>query len=162
MENFHEKHPWISCKDLVGNALWCARGGKSFLVLAPGTVGMSWRIQFYYIVNHVADSLSFLALASAKFRSHLWPAVFKLWKCILFSFSIFSFLLFWGGGPYPQHMEVPRLEVKSDLQLLVYTTAIATRDLSHVCNLYHSSWQHWIPNPPTKRGQGLNPHPCGY
>ena len=35
---------------------------------------------------------------------------------------------------------VPRLGVESELQLLVYITAIATRDLSHMCGLYHSSW----------------------
>ena len=38
-------------------------------------------------------------------------------------------------------MEVPRIGVESELQLLAYTTATATQDLSHVCNLHHSSWQ---------------------
>ena len=28
-----------------------------------------------------------------------------------------------------------------------YTTATATRDLSHIFNLHHSSWQHQILNP---------------
>ena len=49
-----------------------------------------------------------------------------------------------------QHMEVPRLGVKSELQLLAYTTATATRDMSHICNLYHSSQQCWILNPLSK------------
>ena len=44
------------------------------------------------------------------------------------------------------HMEVPRLGVKSELQLLAYASATATRDLSHVCDLLHSSWQYWILN----------------
>ena len=44
-------------------------------------------------------------------------------------------------------MEVPRLGVKSALQLLAYTTATAIRDLSHVCDLHHSSQQHRIPHP---------------
>ena len=35
-------------------------------------------------------------------------------------------------------MEVPRLGVESELQLLVYTTAPATRDSSSVCDLHHS------------------------
>ena len=48
---------------------------------------------------------------------------------------------------YLWHMEVPRLGVKSELELLAYTTAIATWDLSLVCNLYHSSWQYRILNP---------------
>ena len=47
-------------------------------------------------------------------------------------------------------MEVPRLGFKSELQLQVYTTAIAMHDLSYVCNLYHSSWQCLIPNPLSK------------
>ena len=33
-------------------------------------------------------------------------------------------------GPHLQHMEVPRLGVKSELQLPAYTTAIAMQDLS--------------------------------
>uniref|UniRef100_A0A8D2AHA0 Unconventional myosin-VI n=1 Tax=Sus scrofa TaxID=9823 RepID=A0A8D2AHA0_PIG len=44
-------------------------------------------------------------------------------------------------------MEIPRLGVESELQLPAYTTATAVRDPSHVCDLHHSSWQHWIPNP---------------
>ena len=36
-------------------------------------------------------------------------------------------------------MEVPRLGVESELQLLAYTTATATRDLSHIYDLHHSS-----------------------
>ena len=44
-------------------------------------------------------------------------------------------------------MEVPRLRVESELQLLVYTTAIATPDPSHICDLRHSSWQCQILNP---------------
>ena len=45
------------------------------------------------------------------------------------------------------HMEVPRLGVESEVQLLAYTTATATPDLSLVCDLYHSSWQCQILNP---------------
>ena len=42
-------------------------------------------------------------------------------------------------------MEVPRLRVKSELQLLAYTTATAMPDPSLVCD--HSSWQRRILNP---------------
>ena len=41
-------------------------------------------------------------------------------------------------------MEVPRIGVKS--QLPAYTTATATQDPSHACDLHHSSWQHQILN----------------
>ena len=47
-------------------------------------------------------------------------------------------------------MEVPRLEVELELQLPVYTTAATTQDLSHVCDLHHSLWQHQILNPLSK------------
>ena len=43
-------------------------------------------------------------------------------------------------------MEVPGLAVKSELQLLAFATAIATRDLSCIWDLRHSSLQHWILN----------------
>ena len=45
------------------------------------------------------------------------------------------------------HMEVPRLGAESELQVPAYTTATATWDLSHVCDLYHSSQQDRILNP---------------
>ena len=38
-------------------------------------------------------------------------------------------------------MEVPRLGVELELQLLAYTRATATPDLSHICDLHHSSCQ---------------------
>ena len=44
-------------------------------------------------------------------------------------------------------MEVSRLGVKWELQLLVYTIATGTRDLSHICDLHHSSQQGQIPDP---------------
>ena len=42
-------------------------------------------------------------------------------------------------------MEVPRLGVNSELQLLATATAAATWDLTLICDLYHSSWQPQIP-----------------
>ena len=42
-------------------------------------------------------------------------------------------------GPHLRHMEVPRLGVELELQLLAYTTATATQDLSHICDLHYSS-----------------------
>ena len=45
-----------------------------------------------------------------------------------------------------QQMEVPRLEVELELQLLAYTTPTATQDPSLICNPHHSSWQRRILN----------------
>ena len=57
-------------------------------------------------------------------------------------FCFFFFVL----GPHPLHMEVPRLGVEWEVQLPAYATATATWDLSHICDLYHSSWQLRIPD----------------
>ena len=50
-----------------------------------------------------------------------------------FFFLVFLALYLW-------HVEVPRLEIESELQLPAYTTATAIPDLSHVtaASLYHS------------------------
>ena len=44
-------------------------------------------------------------------------------------------------------MEIPRLRVKSELQLPAYTTAVAVQDPSHVRDLHHISQQRRILNP---------------
>ena len=44
-------------------------------------------------------------------------------------------------------MEVPKLGVESELQQQAYAMATAMWDLSHACDLYHGSQQHWILNP---------------
>ena len=44
-------------------------------------------------------------------------------------------------------MEVPRLKVKSERQLPAYTTATATLDPRHMCDLSYSSRQRWILSP---------------
>ena len=67
-----------------------------------------------------------------------------LWYIYLF---ILSFVLL---GPHPWHMEVPKLGVESELLLPAYAWAIAMPNpgcVSHVCDLYHSSWKLWILNP---------------
>ena len=51
-----------------------------------------------------------------------------------FFFFFFAFL-----GLHQRHMEVPRLGVKSDLQLPAYTIATAMQDPSSICHLHHSS-----------------------
>ena len=64
---------------------------------------------------------------------------FVFWFCLFVCFVIL--------GPHPRHMEVPRLGDESELQLPAYTTATKMSDLSHICDLHHSSRQHWILNP---------------
>ena len=56
-----------------------------------------------------------------------------------------------------QHMEIPRLGVKSELelQLLAYTTATATTELSPICDSHRNSQQCRILNPLREE---LHPH----
>ena len=57
------------------------------------------------------------------------------------------FFFFLPFGPHSRNMEVPRLGVEWELQLLSDTTAIAIRALSFIRNLYHSSQQCRTPDP---------------
>ena len=62
---------------------------------------------------------------------------------LFFVVAVFFFFL----GLHPWHMEVPRPGVKLELQLPAYTTARATVDPSHVCDLHHSLQQRQVLNP---------------
>ena len=58
-------------------------------------------------------------------KTNIWPIIY------------FCFVL----GLHLQHMEVPRLGVKSELQVIAYTTVTLTPDPSWGCDLHHSWWQ---------------------
>ena len=127
----------------------------------------AWRIwtslilnTFTYLINSsVRNSLSSALLGRClphptqgltlklAFLSFLFMGVLPFLFLFFILFFIFFFL-----GPQPQCMEVPGLRVKSELLLPGYTSATATRDLSRVCNLCHSSWQRQILNPLSEAG----------
>ena len=65
-----------------------------------------------------------------------WTTVYKTFFLFLFSSGLYLWLV-----------EVPRLGVKTELQLLTYTTATAMPDPSCIWDLPCSLWQHRIPNP---------------
>ena len=76
-----------------------------------------------------------------------------IWIWVLkysFLFFYFHFYFYCFLGPHMWRMEVSRLGVESELQPPAYTTAIAMWDLSHICDLHHSSQHHWIPDPLSK------------
>ena len=58
----------------------------------------------------------------------------SLSACSFFFFFFEFFGVFFFLGPHPRHMEVSGLRVELKLQPPSYTTATATRDLSHVCD----------------------------
>ena len=106
----------------------------------------------------VTDSLNYKWCQVALYTSHpvkvrsLFPHEFA-WIHFLTSNNSFSsifFFFFFFLRLSVQHMEVPKLEVKSELQLTGYTTATAVGDPSHVCDLYHNVWQRWVLNPLSK------------
>ena len=68
----------------------------------------------------------------------------------LIPFFFFFGLLFFFLGPHPQHMEVTRPGVQSELLLAAYARSTATPDPGHACNLHNSSQQRWILNPLSK------------
>ena len=79
----------------------------------------------------------------------LWCKVMLTYVLAGLGFFLFVYLFvlsFVVLGPHPQHIEVLRPGVLSELQPPAYTTATATPDPSHVCDLHHSSQQHRILN----------------
>ena len=74
---------------------------------------------------------------------YLLYSIILLCVCVRWwTFAVLTRFLFLG--PHVLHMEVPRVGVQSELQLLAYTTATATPNLSSIFDLHHSSWQCWI------------------
>ena len=84
-------------------------------------------------------------------RTKLMRSFLSLFLFCFFGFlsfqKIFIYLFIYFLRLHLRHMEVPRLGVKQELQLPVYTKATATLDLSCVFNLYHSSRQCQILSP---------------
>ena len=82
------------------------------------------------------------------------------WAKFLFFIIYLFIILFLLLEPHLWHMDVPRLGVESELQLLVYATATATQD-PKLC-LRPTPQLTAMPNPwPTELGQGSNLHPYG-
>ena len=61
-----------------------------------------------------------------------------------FIISVFCLFVFVYLRPHPWHMEFPRIGVESELP--ANTTAQVTQDLSYICDLHYSLWQHQILN----------------
>ena len=69
---------------------------------------------------------------------------------ICFDLGSHGFLFFWGGGAFV-FLGPPAAyggsQARVQLELQPPDTATATQDLSHVCDLFHSSWQCQILKP---------------
>ena len=105
---------------------------------------------------HITHDICILYSTEVFDEWNKWKYFVKAWKlfCFLGFFLVVCFFLFvclfvcffllW---PHLWPMELPRLGAEWELQLLTCATATAMWDLSHVCDLRHSSWQCWILNP---------------
>ena len=71
----------------------------------------------------------------------MYSGILMFWFVIFDGHDVELFFFF---CPHLEHMEAPRLGVKSELQLPAYATATATQDLRRICNLCHSLQQHQI------------------
>ena len=92
---------------------------------------------FLVVSKCLKGFISFENFALTLYKSIIKGGNFKIHSVLYSDFFFFVFL-----GLKPWHMEVPRLGVESEPQLLAYTAATAVPDLSHISNLYHSSRQH--------------------
>jgi len=108
----------------------------------------SWRTTWPWMSSVALSSPS---MAGTQMKDWVWVGVFE---CLAWSESMIapfwtnpfpslktSSPIFFFLGPHLQRMEIPRLGIESVLQLPIYTTATATRDLSPICDLHWSLQQ---------------------
>ena len=77
---------------------------------------------------------------------------------LIFLFAFFFSFFFWGVVATPAAYGVSLARGQSELQLPTYTIDTATQDLSHVCDLYHSSQQRQSLNPLSKAARDRTCH----
>ena len=90
-----------------------------------------------FVVLRIRDNLEW----RAQNIRHFQVFAFEVFCDFFLVFFLFAFYCCTWGIWF-------QLGVESELQLQAYTTA--TWDPSHLCNLHHSSWQRWIPDPLTE------------
>ena len=64
--------------------------------------------------------------------------------------EISPFYYFYFIVPHLWQMEIPGLGFEPEMQLPAYITDTAMDDLSCICDIHHSSRQHWILKPQNK------------
>ena len=108
--------------------------------IAANTLTISYVIIFgfpniFKVILVTLGIASYSFVITNRFKLYVLLSIRKIRKfenvANIFKFY-FIFLSFVFLGPYPRHMEVPRLGVQLKLQLLAYTTATAMPDPSHI------------------------------
>ena len=105
-------------------------------------------MQSIFTQIHIHAYVQMLAyLWGLNFHKIMWASMNSGYIFFYFIAFFFFFFFFFFLGPHLGHVEVPRLEVRSELQLQGYATATATPDLRCISKLPHRSWQRQIVNP---------------
>ena len=99
-------------------------------------------LSFLEITFQRGNSLKILKLEARNISGRETCLVFDFFVCLLVCFVLFHLLFRAEPAAYGSS----QARVKLELQLPAYTTAIEAQDPSHVYDLHHSSWQHWILN----------------
>ena len=126
----------------VSEKVYCLHFWKIFCLVK------SCMLVFIFCTSKMFDCLLACTAFDEKFSISITFVLLNI-MCLLWLLSfifIFLFFIFSFLGLHLKHM-VLGLGVESEAQLLPYTTATATKDPSHICDLHHSSWQCQILNP---------------
>ena len=90
-----------------------------------------------YLIKISSSDLGFIRLLSPMYSKQTKNLISmdRPLTILGLTMTFLFFFLFFFLGPQPRHMEIPRLGIKSVLQLLAYGTATARQDLSPICDL---------------------------
>ena len=130
----------------------------SCIQVFPSAAYSSWTLSShgFFIITQVSSHMPLPGepLPAHPFKNNLaisTPSLTVHLLCLTFSLFFWCFratLVAYGSSQARSHIGA-------------CATASAMQDPSRVCDLQHSSWQRWTPQP-TEQGQGSNPQPRGY
>ena len=103
-----------------------------YVILVDGSLR-----EFFNFFSPYVSHYNQLATKSSLFKKYIFYLTLKLCFLSISTFQIWVFWLFFFFFlcSYLWYMEVPRLRVKSELQLQAHTTATAVLDPRCICNL---------------------------
>ena len=84
-------------------------------------------IYIYFIYIYIYIYIIYIYL-------YIYIYILYIYLYIYIFLYIYIYIYIFFLRPHLRHMEIPSLEVKLDLQLLAYTTAIGMQDLSCICD----------------------------
>ena len=99
----------------------------------------------FLLYSHITTILTILLTLYKYTHTHTSQTIYIYMcvcvVCVCVCMCVFFIAILW-------YKDIPRLGVKSELQLQAYSTTTAMP--SCICNLHHSLWQHQVLNPLSK------------